>query len=146
MLFRSHDRAVARVSHLPHLLAETLATVGAGGGDLSLRLAAGSFRDGTRVARTAPALVDAMCEANSAALTVALDDAIALLVAARDALHSDASTSALVQQGHEARVRYENQLQWFEIADFAIGHDDWLDVLRDAGRRGGVIQSLPARA
>ncbi|MBD0323210.1 MAG: prephenate dehydrogenase, partial [Aldersonia sp.] len=63
-----HDRAAARISHLPHLLAEALALAGAGGGDLALNLAAGSFRDGTRVAATAPALVRAMCEANTDAL------------------------------------------------------------------------------
>ena len=45
-----HDAAVARVSHLPHLLAAVLASVGADGGSLALALAAGSFADGTRVA------------------------------------------------------------------------------------------------
>lgn len=60
----AHDSAVARVSHLPHLFAAVLAAVGADGGPLSLSLAAGSFRDGTRVAGTAPELVRAMTEGN----------------------------------------------------------------------------------
>ena len=59
-----HDGAAAAISHLPHLLAETLA-VTAGDVPLAFALAAGSFRDGTRVAATAPDLVRAMCEANS---------------------------------------------------------------------------------
>ena len=61
-----HDLAVARVSHLPHLLAAVLAAVGAGepGDDLPLALAASSFADGTRVAGTRPELVLAMCEGN----------------------------------------------------------------------------------
>ncbi|MCX6475384.1 prephenate dehydrogenase, partial [Rhodococcus sp. (in: high G+C Gram-positive bacteria)] len=71
-----HDRAVARISHLPHLLAETLAITGAAGGELALGLAAGSFRDGTRVAGSAPGLVRAMCEGNRDALLVALDEAL----------------------------------------------------------------------
>ncbi len=49
-----HDRAVALVSHLPHVLAAALAA--AAGDDttsaLAFGLAAGSFRDGTRVARS----------------------------------------------------------------------------------------------
>src|SRR6185312_10456844 len=55
-----HDIAVARVSHLPHLMAAVLAAVGAGergrdhSGDLPLALAASSFADGTRVAGTRP--------------------------------------------------------------------------------------------
>ena len=61
-----HDAAAARISHLPHLLAEALA-VTAGEVPLAFALAAGSFRDGTRVAATAPDLVRAMCEANSRA-------------------------------------------------------------------------------
>jgi prephenate dehydrogenase len=137
-----HDRAVARVSHLPHLLAETLAAVGAAGGDLALRLAAGSFRDGTRVAGTAPALVNAMCEANAAGLTVALDDAIARLTEAREALANRSSTADLVDAGHTARRRYDDQLQWWEITDVELGVGDWAEALRDAGRRGGVLRSL----
>ena len=48
-----HDAAAASISHLPHLLAEALA-VTAGEVPLAFALAAGSFRDGTRVAATAP--------------------------------------------------------------------------------------------
>ena len=59
-----HDAAAAAISHLPHLLAEALA-VTAGEVPLAFALAAGSFRDGTRVAATAPDLVRAMCEANA---------------------------------------------------------------------------------
>ena len=59
-----HDAAAATISHLPHLLAEALA-ITAGEVPLAFALAAGSFRDGTRVAATAPDLVRAMCEANA---------------------------------------------------------------------------------
>ena len=44
-----HDAAAAAISHLPHLLAEALAAT-AGEVPLAFALAAGSFRDGTRVA------------------------------------------------------------------------------------------------
>ena len=67
-----HDAAAAAISHLPHLLAEALAAT-AGEVPLAFALAAGSFRDGTRVAATAPDLVRAMCEANSDQLLPALD-------------------------------------------------------------------------
>ena len=55
-----HDAAAAAISHLPHLLAEALA-VTAAEVPLAFALAAGSFRDGTRVAGSAPDLVRAMC-------------------------------------------------------------------------------------
>ncbi|MGB3772779.1 MAG: prephenate dehydrogenase [Rhodococcus sp. (in: high G+C Gram-positive bacteria)] len=138
-----HDRAVARVSHLPHMLAEALAGVGADGGDLTLRLAAGSFRDGTRVAGTAPGLVSAMCDANAPALIEALDDALDRLQRAREALASAASTEEMTTDGYAARQRYDAQLQWWEITDVVVGADGWREDLWDAGRRGGVVQRLP---
>ena len=67
-----HDRAVAAVSHVPHLLASALTTAVAGD-PLAAALAAGSFRDGTRVAATRPALIAAMCGGNAAAVGPALD-------------------------------------------------------------------------
>jgi prephenate dehydrogenase len=72
-----HDRTVAAVSHVPHLLAAALSSVLAGN-PLAGTLAAGSFRDGTRVAATRPELIAAMCGGNAAAvrevLTGVLDD------------------------------------------------------------------------
>ena len=136
-----HDSAVARISHLPHLLAETLAITGDAGGPLALGLAAGSFRDGTRVAGSAPALVRAMCEGNRDALLVALDEALVLLGDARLALGETGSTAALVDAGHAARLRYDEQDVW-EITGIVPGEDGWLDRMRDAGRRGGRLRRL----
>ncbi|MEU7221197.1 prephenate dehydrogenase [Nocardia iowensis] len=136
-----HDRAVARISHLPHVLAEALAAAGATGGELALGLAAGSFRDGTRVAATAPDLVRAICEPNSAALLAVLEETLTVLGAARDSLRADNSLADLVEAGHDARERYETAQRW-EITDIRPGDHNWLVNLRDAGRRGGVITSL----
>jgi prephenate dehydrogenase len=67
-----HDDAVAAVSHVPHLLAAALATVAGQAGPLALGLAAGSFRDGTRVAGSDPAFVAAMVEGNAGPTAAAL--------------------------------------------------------------------------
>jgi prephenate dehydrogenase len=82
-----HDRAVAAVSHVPHLLAAALAATAASD-PLAMTLAAGSFRDGTRVAASRPELVAAMCGGNAAALEPALDRLLADLAAARTSLAS----------------------------------------------------------
>lgn len=136
-----HDRAVARISHLPHLLAETLAQAGASGGALALGLAAGSFRDGTRVAASAPGLVRAMCEGNATALTDVLDEALAVLTRARAELADHRSTEALVTAGHAARTAYE-QHRRFDITDIEPGDDGWIERLREAGRKGGVVRQI----
>ena len=82
----THDATLARVSGLPHLLAVALAAAGAGGGPLAATLAAGSFRDGTRVAGSRPELIAALCDGNRAALAPVLDETLARLTDARDAL------------------------------------------------------------
>ncbi|WP_043986473.1 prephenate dehydrogenase [Mycolicibacterium llatzerense] len=139
-----HDAAAAAISHLPHLLAEALATT-AGEVPLAFALAAGSFRDGTRVAATAPDLVRAMCEANAAELTVMLDRAMELLSQARSSLVEAQSVAELVDGGHAARVRYDN-FPRPQIMTTTIGADGWREELAAQGRAGGVIRSaLPVR-
>ena len=134
-----HDAAVAAISHLPHLLAESLAATAAEV-PLGFALAAGSFRDGTRVAATAPDLVRAMCEANADQLVPALDRAVDLLQRAREALISDASVEELVGAGYAARTRYDD-FRRAEITAIVIGGDGWRDELAAAGRAGGVVRS-----
>jgi prephenate dehydrogenase len=82
-----HDRVVAAVSHVPHLLAAALATVVSD--PLAATLAAGSFRDGTRVAASAPDLVAAMTGGNAGPVLDALDAVMDRLDEVREALESD---------------------------------------------------------
>ncbi|WP_235639273.1 prephenate dehydrogenase [Mycobacterium tuberculosis] len=138
-----HDAAAAAVSHLPHLLAEALA-VTAAEVPLAFALAAGSFRDATRVAATAPDLVRAMCEANTGQLAPAADRIIDLLSRARDSLQSHGSIADLADAGHAARTRYDS-FPRSDIVTVVIGADKWREQLAAAGRAGGVITSaLPS--
>lgn len=150
-----HDAAVARVSHLPHVLAEALAVVGDNGGALSLSLAAGSFRDSTRVAATSPSLVRAMCETNSEALLVALDEAIALLTDARAHLtETPPNLEELVDNGYRSRIRFEarsgqgNQgdsvspspISGRPVLRVVPGGPDWIKMLEQAESLGARIE------
>ena len=134
-----HDAAAAAVSHLPHLLAEALAAT-AGEVPLAFALAAGSFRDGTRVAGTAPDLVRAMCEANADQLLPTLDHALALLHRARQSLAEKNSVAELVDAGHAARIRYES-FPRPDIVTVTLGAPNWREELAAAGRAGAVIRS-----
>jgi len=134
-----HDAAAATISHLPHLLAEALA-ITAGEVPLSFALAAGSFRDGTRVAGTAPDLVRAMCEANSDQLLPVLERTLDLLGRARDALAAKSPLTDLVEAGHAARIRYDS-FSRPEIVTVAVGAENWREELAAAGRAGAVIRS-----
>jgi prephenate dehydrogenase len=138
-----HDAAAAAISHLPHLLAEALAVV-AGDVPLAFALAAGSFRDGTRVAATAPALVRAMCEGNADQLVPTVDRAIELLNRARESLAAHDSVADLIEAGHAARTRYDS-FPRSDIFHVVVGAENWRQELAAAGRAGGVIRSaLPS--
>jgi prephenate dehydrogenase len=90
-----HDRVMAQVSHVPHLFAAALA------GQLrdnpvAATLAAGSFRDGTRVAATRAELTAAMCGGNAEAVAAGLDRLIGELTAMRGLLDAPDPVAALV--------------------------------------------------
>ncbi len=144
---RRHDAAVARISHLPHVLAEVLAVTGDIGGPLSLTLAAGSFRDATRVAGTEPELVRAMCENNRDALVTALDEALELLNQARaDIAAPDSDIRRLADEGHASRLRFEaragrraGDAPQRPIIRVQPGARKWVDQLRSAESMGAQI-------
>lgn len=82
-----HDRVVANVSHLPHLAASVLAEVVAANSkdrEDILRLAAGGFRDTTRVALGNPQLWRDICLTNRSELVQLLDVYLRELGAVRD--------------------------------------------------------------
>ncbi|SDH25706.1 prephenate dehydrogenase [Lentzea fradiae] len=136
-----HDEAVARISHLPHVLAAVLAAVGAGGGPLALALAAGSFGDGTRVAGSRPELVRAMCEGNRGALLTAVDDALGRLGAARGSLASTGGLAKTVEAGHEGRNMLVNQPKRTPVT-IDLTKPGALAALRNLGSRGGRVVGL----
>lgn len=137
-----HDAAVARVSHLPHVLAAVLASVGADGGPLAMALGAGSFTDGTRVAASAPELVRIMCEGNRDALLDAVDDALGRLGAARGSLASTGALAATLEAGHRARQLFEARHHRDGTADIDLACSDALHQLREIGRSGGRVVAL----
>jgi prephenate dehydrogenase len=82
-----HDRLVAVVSHVPHLVAATLmneASAGAEQDGALLLLAAGGFRDMTRVAAGSPGIWPDICAENASAIVDALDGLVRDLSAMRD--------------------------------------------------------------
>ena len=137
---QAHDLAVARISHLPHLMALALAQVGEHGGALALSLAAGSFADATRVAGTRPELIRAMTETNRDALIDATDDALGILGVARGSLASTGSLLKIAEAGHAARNRFEQRGD--ELSAVTLDGDDLLDQLLAVGAAGGHVSGI----
>jgi prephenate dehydrogenase len=90
----AHDRLMATVSHLPHVLADVLAAQAAA--ELThdserMPEVGPSFRDATRVAGSNPAIWGDIFAANGEAVAAAIDDAIARLREARELIASGES-------------------------------------------------------
>lgn len=105
----THDRWVASLSHLPHVLAYGLAqTAGDQVEPEGAALAAGSFRDGTRVAKSDPAFWTEILLDNRAAVLESLDVFLEWADRTRAALDAgDAEKlSELLAAAHAARQRF----------------------------------------
>ncbi|HST66620.1 MAG TPA: prephenate dehydrogenase/arogenate dehydrogenase family protein [Mycobacteriales bacterium] len=138
-----HDEAQARISGLPHLLASALAVAGANGGPLAGAIAAGSFRDGTRVAGTRAEFVAALCDGNREALARVLDETLAELSAARDALAGGGSVRPLAEAGNRAARALSPS------AGTAVSLDRTTPDLRERllalGTAGGTVDAVTER-
>jgi prephenate dehydrogenase len=105
----SHDRLMACVSHLPHVLANGLAAqaaglLGGGEGEPAERLPAvgPSFRDATRVAGANSAIWTDIYRSNAGALLVAIDEFVGRLVQVREWLAAD-DAGAIAEWNDDAR-------------------------------------------
>ena len=82
-----HDQVVAMISHVPHLTAATLMRLASGRASEQaplLRMAAGGFRDMTRIAAGHPGIWPDICAENRTAIVTVLDDLITELGQVRE--------------------------------------------------------------
>jgi prephenate dehydrogenase len=104
-----HDELVAVVSHVPHLTAATMMALASERAEehaALLRLAAGGFRDMTRVASGRPEIWLDICAENRSAIVAALDHLIDGLGAMRDVVGRDDRDELLhrLRRAREART------------------------------------------
>ena len=106
-----HDRVLASVSHLPHVLSFALVEQILGSPDAALKFsfAAGGFRDFTRIAASSPEMWRDICVANRAALLDELDGYTAVLARLRAAIEAGdgAALEAVFARSREARSGWQ---------------------------------------
>lgn len=135
-----HDRAVARVSHLAHVVAGALMMM-AGEDPLALGLAAGSFRDATRVAATRPELTSAMCGGNAEAVEEELDALVQQLEHVQPYLHDPQRLTAWFAAACTIRAGWPPGAG--AATELAID-EHLLEQLLAVGRAGGQVTSIKA--
>jgi prephenate dehydrogenase len=104
----THDRLMATVSHLPHVLANVLVAQAARALDEeseALPATGPSFRDATRVAGAPTSIWRDIYTSNADALAPVIDETIARLTAVRDALADPDGVAAWNEAAREDRER-----------------------------------------
>lgn len=134
----THDRLMASVSHLPHVLANVLVAQAARAlSDEGERLPATgpSFRDATRVAGASSAIWPDIYLSNAGALVASIDDAMARLAAVRAAL-AGADGGAVARWNDEAREDRRRLLE-ADLAGAAVH-----ELRASVPNRPGVVAEL----
>ncbi len=113
MSHEQHDRVLASVSHLPHLLSFALVEriLSAPDAALKFSFAAGGFRDFTRIAASSPEMWRDVCLANRDALVEELDGYTAVLAQLRAAIVAGdgAKLEAVFARSREARSQWQER-------------------------------------
>ena len=108
-----HDRVLASVSHLPHVLSFALVEQILNSPDAALKFsfAAGGFRDFTRIAASSPEMWRDVCVANRVALLDELDAYTAVLARLRAAIDAadGAALEAVFARSRIARTEWQEQ-------------------------------------
>ena len=112
MDYTVHDKSVAAISHLPHLISTALVKLVSRHDDEEKHmqmLAAGSFRDMTRVAASSPEMWGQICASNSEDISALLGDYIDILIEIKNNI--DNKTPGYVNELFEMSREYKNSLR-----------------------------------
>ncbi len=135
-----HDKAVAVVSHLPHVLAEALGVALSGHLEVSVAraLAAGSFGSATRVANGIPERVAELCWPNRAMLAMELDNFIEVLARVSGSLKESSPKSFLtfVREGSAAIAELQGVVEPKTESVVCEMNSFWgrIDQIRNSGK------------
>lgn len=153
----THDQAAALISHMPHVVATALANMLCAHDEreIALMMAAGSWRDMTRVALTDPRRTEAMVvedRMNVAQLLATLIDELSLIQRAlqhgdqtecdRFFVRADAWRSEQCRQRNVLSGALRERHSTPRLVPFAQLNDDWRNRMLNFARNGEVITGM----
>jgi prephenate dehydrogenase len=149
----AHDEAVAIVSHVPHVIASALVQLACRHADdqqALLRLAAGGFKDSTRIAAGSPKLWCGIAFDNVSALKAGLIEMQGIISQFADALEAGDREALLALFDQAAQARRELPMAWVpsteKLLEVRIPLEDRKGVIAEvtgiASQVGCNIQSI----
>ena len=134
-----HDEAVAIVSHVPHFVASSLVELAVRHADdqeALFRLAAGGFKDSTRIAAGSPALWTGIAFDNREAIVEGLDEVQSILRGYADVLREGDKTEFTKLLDRAAQARRSIPAKWVPATE------DLLEVRIPLTNRPGIIAEV----
>ena len=148
-----HDSAVAIVSHVPHMVASSLVELAANHADERkelLRLAAGGFKDSTRIAAGSPRLWTGIALDNRDALAEGISEMREILGQFEDAIRREDADALNALLTRSAELRQSLPSKWIpdsaKLTQVRISMSDRPGIIAEvtgmAGHAGCNIQSI----
>ena len=132
--YEAHDYATASISHLPHMIAYTLVNLVKDIDDENetmKTIAAGGFKDITRIASSSPIMWESICMTNQEQLIKLMDKYIASLSELRNDIENAAS-QALLDKFQTAKD-YRDSITVRNVKSYNQVHELFLDLADEAG-------------
>lgn len=144
--YKEHDFSVAAVSHLPHLIASSLVNLvrdNDSEDEIMRRIAAGGFKDITRIASSSPVMWEQICMTNTENIKLLLRRYISSLEKIYDELkeHDGASIFRLFEEAGAYRGTISSKSSGSVIPDFSFS----VDVLDEPGAIAIISAILSSR-
>lgn len=144
--YNEHDRIVAAISHLPHLIASSLVNLvkNSDNQEESMRrLAAGGFKDITRIASSSPEMWEQICMTNTANLVPMMESYIASLQKILDELKD--RNAAAIHDLFETSRTYRNSFSERARGSVTPDYSFTVDIVDEPGGISTLSCILSAR-
>ncbi len=145
--YEEHDYAVAAISHVPHLIAASLVNLvhDRDSKNQTMRLlAAGGFKDITRIASSSPEMWQQICSTNIDNIAELLEYYIVSLTDIRNSILSN-DFNAIYQLFHSSR-EYRNSFSDSRTGPIHKSYELYLDLIDESGAISNVASILADEA
>ncbi len=140
---QEHDYATAAISHLPHLIAAALVNTVHdldSADEMMKMLAAGGFKDITRIASSSPEMWEQICIENSANIAKVMDTFTALLAESRDRMC--AGNGPAINQMFAKSRAYRNSFSSRSLGAIKKTYRIFCDIIDESGAIATIATTL----
>lgn len=144
--YEEHDRVVAAVSHLPHLIASSLVNLVKSSDNqeqVMKQVAAGGFKDITRIASASPEMWEQICTANREPIASMLEQYIGSLSEILEQVKS--SNGPFIHQIFETSRDYRNSISDRKKGPIEPDYSFSVDIVDEAGAISTLSVILAAK-